>query len=24
MTLADRLAVLDGGIVKQFGAPMDL
>ena len=24
MTLADRIAVLDGGIVKQFGAPMDL
>lgn len=24
MTLADRIAVLDGGIVRQFGAPMDL
>lgn len=24
MTLADRIAVLDGGVVKQFGAPMDL
>ena len=24
MTLADRIAVLDGGVVRQFGAPMDL
>jgi multiple sugar transport system ATP-binding protein len=24
MTLADRIAVLDGGMVRQFGAPMDL
>jgi len=24
MTLADRIAVLDGGSVRQFGAPMDL
>jgi multiple sugar transport system ATP-binding protein len=24
MTLADRIVVLDGGVVQQFGAPMDL